>query len=124
MLQLNTKIIISDNSGIYRGKVIKNLNKKQFSKNGDFIVFSAIKKNRFKKNLNAKVYRGLIMSSRKKFGRKDNTSLKFDKNRICVVTKENKYFANYIKGPCSFEHLKGRKLKDYYKVFSNFETFL
>lgn len=101
MIQQQTLLKISDNSGAKKAKCIKILGKKKIGEIGDIVVVS-IKSVRNKKNLKVKkgeVYKGIILTTKKQTTIKDGSKISFNSNSICLLNKQGKPIGNRIIGP-------------------------
>lgn len=114
MIQLQTILKVSDNSGAKNVKCIKVLGgfQKRFAKLGDFIVVSINSlRNKSKKNSKVKkgeVYKALIIKTKAKQSNKDGSSFCFENNSICLLNKQNKPLASRIVGPISKKLKRGK----------------
>jgi len=105
MIQQQTILKVSDNSGAKSAKCIKVLGgfKKRFAKLGNVIVVS-IKELRNKSRRTSKVkkgevYKALIIKTKAKQTRKDGSVLFFDNNSISLMNTQGKPLATRIIGP-------------------------
>ncbi len=92
MVNILTKLVICDNSGVRIGTCIRNLGgfKKRVGGVGDFIVVSVNRRNIFDfEKITNKVYLGLIVNTVKKLRRKSGFYVQFDENKL-VLLNENK----------------------------------
>lgn len=104
-----TKFNIVDNSGGLLGKCIQVYNKKCFAFVGEIIKVTIKKKNSKKKNLKNKIYYAIILSNTKKFSRKNGICIQFNKNRIILLSDQQKLIGTRYKGPIAKEILKYKK---------------
>jgi large subunit ribosomal protein L14 len=92
MIQPETKVKITDNSGAKIGKVFKILgsSKKRYARIGDIVVLS-VKTAEPRKNVKKKdVVRAIVVRQTKPFRRKDGSYIRFDENAVVIVEKEKK----------------------------------
>jgi large subunit ribosomal protein L14 len=115
MIQLQTIIKVSDNSGAKTAKCIKILGgyKKRFASAGDIIVV-VIKqlRNKLKKNAKVKkgaIYKALIIRTKNCILSKGHTLTFFNDNAISLINKQGDPLASRILGPVS----KKVKMKHY-----------
>lgn len=102
MIQTETVVSITDNSGGKIGKVFKVLgsSKRRYARIGDIVVLS-IKKAEPRKNIKKKdVVRGVVVRQRQPFRRKDGSYIRFDENAVIIIDKDKKEpVANRVFGP-------------------------
>lgn len=100
MIQMQTKLMVADNTGVKEVRCIKVLggSKKMVTGLGDVIVVSAIKTTPTSKVKKGEVVRGVIVRVKKKVRRKDGTFVKFDDNAIVLVNKEGEPLGTRIFG--------------------------
>lgn len=102
MLQTQSLITITDNSGAKIGRVFKVLghSKKRYAQIGDIVVFSVQKAEPRKQVKKKDVLRGVVVRQKKAFRRKDGSYIRFDENSVVVIDKDKKEpIANRIFGP-------------------------
>ena len=104
MIQQQTVLNVSDNSGAKQVKCIKVLGgfRRKFARLGDIIVVS-IAKIRVKSRQTAKVRKGeifkaLIIKTKKKSINKDGASLSFDENSVILLNNNYSPISNRIIG--------------------------
>lgn len=104
MIQQQTVLNVSDNSGAKQVKCIKVLGgfRRKFARLGDIIVVS-IAKIRAKSRQTAKVKKGeifkaLIIKTKKKSINKDGASLSFDENSVILLNNNYSPISNRIIG--------------------------
>jgi large subunit ribosomal protein L14 len=115
MIQQQTKLNVSDNSGAKHVKCIKVLGgfKRKFAYLGNTIVVS-IKE--LKKGVNSKVKKGdvhkaLIIRTKTCKKKKDGSVFFFFENSVCLLNKQLKPIASRIIGPIPKELKKKKLLK-------------
>jgi len=92
MIQPETKVKITDNSGAKIGKVFKVLggSKKRYARIGDLVVLS-VKSAEPRKAVKKKdVVTAVVVRQTKPFRRKDGSYIRFDENSVVIVDKEKK----------------------------------
>lgn len=102
MVQPESKVIITDNSGAKIGKVFKVLgsSKKRYAQIGERVVISVQKAEPRKQVKKKDVLHAVVVRQTKPFRRKDGSYIRFDQNAVVIVGKENKDpIANRIFGP-------------------------
>lgn len=116
MIQMQTNLDVADNSGARRVMCIKVLggSHRKVASIGDIVIVSikdAIPKGRVKKG---DVARGVIV--RTKFGlkREDGSLIRFDRNAIVLLNKQNEPIGTRIFGPVTRE----LRNKGYMKIIS------
>lgn len=122
MIQQQTILKVSDNSGAKTAKCIKILGgfKKKSAIAGDIIVVS-IKQLRNKSKRTSKVkkgevYKALIVRTKNRIKNKTETFTVFNSNAISLLNKQNNPVATRIIGPVS------KNLKTKYMKFVNIST--
>ena len=116
MIQMQSNLIVADNSGARKIQCIKVLggSKRRFASIGDIIVVTikdAIPRGKVKKG---EIFRAVIVRTKKDFKRKDGTSLKFDKNAAVLLDKQDEPIATRIFGPVTRE----LRTKKFLKIIS------
>jgi len=117
MIQQQTTLRVTDNSGAKTVKCIKVLNgfNRRSSVLGDTIIVS-IQKLRNKARLTSKVQKGevhkaVIIRTKNKTIRKDGTVIFFQSNAVSLINKQGKPIASRIIGPIPKIIKKRKKLK-------------
>ena len=116
MIQMQSNLIVADNSGARKIQCIKVLggSKRRFASIGDLIVVTikdAIPRGKVKKG---EIFRAVIVRTKKDFKRTDGTSLKFDKNAAVLLDKQGEPIATRIFGPVTRE----LRTKKFLKIIS------
>ena len=116
MIQQQTVLKVSDNSGAKTAKCIKVLGgfKKKFAIVGDIIVVSIRQlRNNSKKTSKVKkgeIYKALIIRTKKHIKNKGETFTTFNDNAVSLINKQNNPIATRLIGPISktlrIKHLK------------------
>lgn len=114
MIQIQTKLIINDNSGIKIGQCIK-IYKKKVGKIGDTVLISA-KKLRLNQKKKVKIVKGDLFKAliiHTKYQKKNTIGniIKFDKNCIIILNNQNKPLSTRIFGPITTEFRKQKHFK-------------
>ena len=116
MIQMQTNLDVADNSGARRVQCIKVLggSHRRYASVGDIIVVSvkeAIPKGRVKKG---DVRKAVVVRTAKEVRREDGTTIRFDRNAVVIIDKENNPRGTRIFGPVA------RELRDmdYMKIVS------
>ncbi len=102
MIQPETVVKITDNSGARIGKVFKILgaSKKRYARLGDQLVLSVKKADPRKQVKKKDVLHAVVVRQRKPFRRKDGSYIRFDDNAVVVLQKGTKEpIAGRIFGP-------------------------
>ena len=117
MIQQQTILRVTDNSGAKTVKCIKVLNgfKRRFAILGDSIIVS-VQKLRNKARSTSKVRKGeihkaIIIRTKNKTTKKDGTSLFFQSNAVSLINKQGKPIASRIIGPMPKIFKKKKKIK-------------
>jgi len=125
MIQQQTILKVTDNSGAKTVKCIKVLNgfKRQFAVLGDLIIVS-VQKLRNKARLTSKVRKGevhkaIIIRTKNKTIKKDGNLIFFQSNAVSLINKQGKPIASRIIGPMPKALKKKKKIK-FGKLFSGF----
>jgi len=102
MVQPQSIVTITDNSGAKIGRVFKVLgsSKKRYAEIGDIVVFSVQKAEPRKQVKKKDVLRGVVVRQKKPFRRKDGSYIRFDENSVIIIDKDKKEpIANRVFGP-------------------------
>lgn len=125
MIQQQTILKVSDNSGAKRVKCIKVLGgfKKKFAYLGDIIVVS-VQELRNKAKTNSKVKKGeilkaLIIRTKTKIKKKDGSINFFKHNYVSLINKQENPIATRIIGPIS-KNLKKNKFMKFAAISAGF----
>ncbi|NQV93022.1 50S ribosomal protein L14 [Candidatus Kaiserbacteria bacterium] len=92
MIQPQTTVRITDNSGAKMGVVFKILggSKRRYARIGDIVVLSVKSAEPRKLVKKKEVVRGIVVRQRQPFRRKDGSYIRFDENAVVIVEKEKK----------------------------------
>lgn len=113
MIQMNTKLIVADNSGAKTAKCIKVLGGSfcQQAFLGDTIVVAVQQREYDKKFLKRKIYLGLIVATKKIFARKGGNYIQFFENRVLLLSEPDKFLSTRVDGPVALEVRKKKIFK-------------
>ncbi len=116
MIQMQTRLTVADNSGAQEVQCIKVLggSKRKTAAVGDVIVVSiktAIPRAKVKKGT---VHRAVIVRTKKSIKRGDGSIIRFDRNAVVLLNKQNEPIGSRIFGPVPRE-LRG---KQFMKIIS------
>ena len=117
MIQQQTILKVTDNSGAKTVKCIKVLNgfKRRFAILGDTIIVS-IQKLRNKARLTSKVrtgdvHKAIVIRTKNKTVKKDGSLIFFQSNAVSLINKQGKPIASRIIGPLPKALRKRKKIK-------------
>ena len=102
MVQPQSLVTITDNSGAKIGRVFKVLggSKKRYAEVGDLVVLSVQKAEPRKPLKKKDVLHAVIVRQKKPLKRKDGSYIRFDENSAVIINKQTKEpVANRIFGP-------------------------
>ena len=116
MIQMQTNLDVSDNSGAKKVQCIKVLGgaKRKYASVGDIIVVSvkdAIPRGRVKKG---DVRRAVIVRTAKEIRRSDGSTIKFDKNAAVILNNAGELIGTRIFGPV----VRELRSKNFMKIVS------
>jgi len=105
MIQMQTNLVVADNSGAKTARCIKVLggSKHMITGIGDVIVVSITSVTPGSKVKKGQVVKAVIIRTRSKIVRPDGSFLKFDDNAVVLVDKEKEPLASRVFGPVSRE---------------------
>jgi len=121
MIQQNTILKVSDNSGAKTVRCIKVLGgfKKKIAKLGNKIVISIQQlRNRSKTTSKVKrgeVYQAIVLKTKKNFIKKNGFSTTFSENSVVLINKQGNSIGTRILGPIS-RALKKKKLQKFTSI--------
>lgn len=116
MIQQQTILKVSDNSGAKTAKCIKILGgfKKRFGYVGDIVIVSIQQlRNKSKKTAKVKkggIYKALLIRTKKKIKNREGSFTIFNNNAVSLINKHNSPIATRILGPVS-KKLKTNNIK-------------
>ena len=102
MIQPQTIVKITDNSGGKTGRVFKVLggSKKRYARIGDIVVLSIQTAEPRKQVKKKDVVYGVVVRQKQSYRRKDGSYISFDENSVVLINKEKKEpIANRMFGP-------------------------
>jgi large subunit ribosomal protein L14 len=102
MVQPQSLVTITDNSGAKIGRVFKVLggSKKRYAEIGELVVLSVQKAEPRKQVKKKDVLYGVVVRQKKPLRRKDGSYIRFDENSVVIINKQTKEpIANRIFGP-------------------------
>ncbi|MEY2641318.1 MAG: ribosomal protein large subunit ribosomal protein [Candidatus Parcubacteria bacterium] len=102
MIQPQSIVTITDNSGAKVGRVFKVLgaSKKRYAEIGELVVISVQKAEPRKSVKKKAVLHAVVVRQTKPFRRKDGSYIRFDENAVILVDKEKREpLANRVFGP-------------------------
>ena len=116
MIQVETNLMVADNSGARKVQCIKVLggSKRRYASVGDVIVVSikeAIPRGRVKKG---DVVQAVVVRTAKEIRRDDGTAIRFDTNAAVLINKQGEPIGTRIFGPVTRE----LRAKKYMKIIS------
>lgn len=116
MIQMQTKLLVADNSGAKKVQCIKVLggSKRTYAYLGDEIVVSvkeAIPNSKVKKGT---VLRAVIVRTKKETRRADGSYVRFDDNSAVLINQQNEPLGTRIFGPVARE----LRAKNYMRIIS------
>lgn len=124
MIQEQTLVKISDNSGAKIGKCIKVLGgfKKKYAKIGDFIIVSIKElRNKDKENTKVKrgeVYKALVLRTKTIYNSKKlGSQIIFNENSVALINKQGNPIGTRILGPV-LRALRKKKLQKFISISS------
>lgn len=102
MIQPQTLVRITDNSGAKIGRVFKipGGSKRRYARIGDVVILSVQSAEPRKQIKKKEVVQAVVVRQRKAFRRKDGSYIKFDENAVVILEKGKKEpRANRVFGP-------------------------
>lgn len=113
---MNSSVQIIDNSGGLVGNCITVLGNKRFGTLGDRVVVSLRKMGRLSKRINkkvtvGKVYKALIVQTKKERRRYEGSTIQFSQNAIVLLNKQNQPIGSRLKQPIPQELRNSAYLK-------------
>ena len=113
MIQVQTELMVADNTGARRVECIKVLggSKRRYASIGDLIVISvkdAIPKGKVKKGT---VHKAVIVRTRKELKRVDGSTIKFDTNAAVLINNQGEPVGTRIFGPVCRELRSKKQMK-------------
>lgn len=120
MITKGTYLNVADNSGGKKVQCIHVLgsSKQRYTGMGATVLVSAKKVAPRKKIIKKKLYRALIISTRKEQRRKRVTFIRFKKNRVLLLSDQDKFFGTRVYGPICKEMRGGINESKYKAIIS------
>lgn len=105
MIQMQTNLVVADNSGAKTARCIKVLggSNHMITDVGDVIVVSITSVTPNSKVKKGQVAKAVIVRTKNKIVRPDGSFIKFDDNAVVLVDKENEPVGSRVFGPVSRE---------------------
>ena len=105
MIQMQSNLVVADNSGAKTARCIKVLggSKHMITGIGDIIVVSITSVSPGSKVKKGQVAKGVIVRTRSKITRADGSFVKFDENALVLVDKDGEPIATRVFGPIARE---------------------
>ena len=104
MIQVGTVVKVTDNSGAQKAQCIRVLHKrKAHASIGDVIVAVVKQASASGKADNGKVYRAVIVRTKKSIRRIDGTYISFADNAIVLLDKQHELIGTRVIGPVTHE---------------------
>ena len=105
MIQIQTELMVADNTGARRVECIKVLggSKRRYAGVGDIIVISvkdAIPKGKVKKG---SVHKAVVVRTKKEIFRDDGSKIQFDTNAVVLTDEKGEPIGTRIFGPVTWE---------------------
>lgn len=102
MIQPQSIVTITDNSGAKIGRIFKVLgsSKRRYAEIGDVVVLSVQKAEPRKQVKKKDVLRAVVVRQKKPYRRKDGSYIRFDDNSVIIIDKtKGEPIANRVFGP-------------------------
>ena len=105
MIQMQSNLVVADNSGAKTARCIKVLggSKHMITGIGEIIVVSITSVSPGSKVKKGQVAKGVIVRTRSKITRVDGSFVKFDENALVLVDKDGEPIATRVFGPIARE---------------------
>jgi large subunit ribosomal protein L14 len=120
MISKGTNLVVADNSGGKKVHCIHILgsSKQRYTKMGRILLVSARKVRPKKKIVKKKIYRALLISTKREQRRKRVTFIKFKENRVLMLSDQNKFLGTRVYGPICKEMRGGNNELNYKTIIS------
>jgi large subunit ribosomal protein L14 len=124
MITKGSYLIVSDNSGAKKVQCIHVLGnfRRRYARIGNTVLVTAKKVKHAKKIIKKKIYKALIISTAQRFRRPKGQTVKCCKNRILMLSDQNKFLGTRVYGPICREIRGGKKEALYKKIISYTST--
>ena len=116
MIQMQTRLVVADNSGAKKIQCIKVLggSKKRYARIGEIIVASVKESNVGGAAKKGEIVKAVIVRTKKEIRRVDGSYIRFDDNAAVVINNQNEPIGTRIFGPVA----KELKEKKFMKIIS------
>jgi len=116
VIQMQTRLVVADNSGAKRIQCIKVLggSKKRYARIGEVIVASVKEANVGGAAKKGEVVKAVIVRTKKEIRRVDGSYIRFDDNAAVIINNQNEPIGTRIFGPVA----KELKEKKFMKIIS------
>ncbi len=116
MIQMQSRLVVADNSGAKKIQCIKVLggSKKRYARIGEIIVASVKEANVGGTAKKGEVVKAVIVRTKKEIPRTDGSYIRFDDNAAVIVNNQNEPIGTRIFGPVA----KELKEKKFMKIIS------
>lgn len=102
-VQLRTRLVVADNTGIKEVECINVLGKKRKAEIGDIIVASVKKRLPTSEFDKGDIVRGVVVRTRQAYRRADGSTIRFDDNAVVLVDKNLQPIGTRVFGPVARE---------------------
>ena len=105
MIQMQTKLIVADNSGAKKIQCIKVLggSKKRYARIGEIIVASVKEASVGGTAKKGEVVKAVVVRTKKEIRRNDGSYVRFDDNAAVIINNQNEPIGTRIFGPVAKE---------------------
>jgi large subunit ribosomal protein L14 len=116
VIQMQTRLVVADNSGAKKIQCIKVLggSKKRYARIGEIIVASVKEANVGGAAKKGEIVKAVIVRTKKEIRRVDGSYIRFDDNAAVVINNQNEPIGTRIFGPVA----KELKEKKFMKIIS------
>ncbi len=116
MIQMQTRLVVADNSGAKKIQCIKVLggSKKRYARIGEIIVASVKEANVGGAAKKGEIVKAVIVRTKKEIRRVDGSYIRFDDNAAVIINNQNEPIGTRIFGPVA----KELKEKKFMKIIS------
>ena len=116
MIQMQTRLVVADNSGAKKIQCIKVIggSKKRYARIGEIIVASVKEANVGGAAKKGEIVKAVIVRTKKEIRRVDGSYIRFDDNAAVIINNQNEPIGTRIFGPVA----KELKEKKFMKIIS------
>ena len=116
MIQMQTRLVVADNSGAKKIQCIKVLggSKKRYARIGEIVVASVKEANFGGAAKKGEIVKAVIVRTKKEIRRVDGSYIRFDDNAAVIINNQNEPIGTRIFGPVA----KELKEKKFMKIIS------